>query len=253
KTQGRRGWQDASSGTLNGRPSRSCCLGQRAIPGGRPRLPEHVWMRCAGSPGTGAHWRELPDSVGAGNRVFQRENRWAKAGVWERIFQPRSDDPDCEDVLMDSTIVRAHQPRAGANGGREALGRSNGGLPTTLHTAGDAGGNPVRFLLTPGPASEYTQAAPLLTGFPAHQGLADQGDDRQKIVDAGENPAHRPSSRHVHISNTHARVTSRCTPNATASKASSIHSRMTEASPRDPAHAPETSRRSSISPLPSAG
>lgn len=135
---------------------------------------------------TGAHWRELPDSVGAGNRVFQRENRWAKAGVWERIFQPLSDDPDCEDVLMDSTLVRAHQPRAGANGGREALGRSNGGLPTTLHTAGDAGGNPVRFLLTPGPASEYTQAAPLLTGFPAHQGLADQGDDRQKIVDAGE-------------------------------------------------------------------
>ncbi|HWF59034.1 MAG TPA: transposase, partial [Nitrospira sp.] len=46
---------------------------------------------------TGAHWRELPDSVGAGNRVFQRENRWAKAGVWERIFQPLSDDPDCED------------------------------------------------------------------------------------------------------------------------------------------------------------
>lgn len=66
---------------------------------------------------TGAHWRELPEHFGAWNSVFQRYNRWSKAGVWERLFQALSDDPDFEYVMIDSTIVRAHQHSAGAKGG----------------------------------------------------------------------------------------------------------------------------------------
>ena len=45
---------------------------------------------------TGAHWRELPESFGAWNSVFQRDNRWAKSGVWERVFRALSGDPDFE-------------------------------------------------------------------------------------------------------------------------------------------------------------
>ena len=66
---------------------------------------------------TGAHWRELPEHFGAWNSVFQRYNRWSKAGVWERLFQALSDDPDFEYVMIDSTIIRAHQHSAGAKGG----------------------------------------------------------------------------------------------------------------------------------------
>ncbi|BFU89467.1 MAG: transposase [Nitrospira sp.] len=66
---------------------------------------------------TGAHWRELPDRYGYWNSVFQRYNRWSKTGVWERLFRTLSDDPDFEYVMIDSTIVRAHQPSAGAKGG----------------------------------------------------------------------------------------------------------------------------------------
>lgn len=44
-------------------------------------------------------------------------NLWSKAGVWERLFQALSDDPDFEYVMIDSTIVRAHQHSAGAKGG----------------------------------------------------------------------------------------------------------------------------------------
>lgn len=66
---------------------------------------------------TGAHWRELPGSFGPWNSVFQRYNRWSKAGVWERLFQELSDDPDFEYMMIDSTIVRAHQHSAGAKGG----------------------------------------------------------------------------------------------------------------------------------------
>lgn len=66
---------------------------------------------------TGAHWRELPKEFGPWNSVFQRYNRWSKAGVWERMFCKLSDDPDFEYVMIDSTIVRAHQHSAGAKGG----------------------------------------------------------------------------------------------------------------------------------------
>lgn len=66
---------------------------------------------------TGAMWRELPVRYGKWNSVFQRYNRWSKTGVWERMFQKLSDDPDFEYLMIDSTIVRAHQNSAGAKGG----------------------------------------------------------------------------------------------------------------------------------------
>jgi putative transposase len=66
---------------------------------------------------TGAHWRELPSSFGQWNSVFQRYNRWSKAGVWERLFHALSADPDFEYIMIDSTIVRAHQHSAGAKRG----------------------------------------------------------------------------------------------------------------------------------------
>lgn len=70
---------------------------------------------------TGAHWRELPDRYGHWNSVFQRDNRGSKAGVWERLFRTLSDDPDFEYVMIDSTIVRAHQHSAGAKGGSRRM------------------------------------------------------------------------------------------------------------------------------------
>lgn len=66
---------------------------------------------------TGAHWRELPEQFGAWNSVFQRYNRWAKGGVWERLFRTLSGDPDCESVMINATIVRTHQHATGAKGG----------------------------------------------------------------------------------------------------------------------------------------
>ncbi len=66
---------------------------------------------------TGAHWRELPSSFGEWNSVVQRYNRWSKAGVWESVFRTLSGDPDFEYVMIDSTIIRAHQHSAGAKRG----------------------------------------------------------------------------------------------------------------------------------------
>jgi len=57
----------------------------------------------------------------------------------------------------------------------EALGRSKGDLTTKIHTAVDGLGNPLRFILTPGQASDYTQAARLLQDLPAQYVRADKG------------------------------------------------------------------------------
>jgi transposase len=46
-----------------------------------------------------------------------RFNRWSEGGVWQRIFAALADDPDFEYLILDSTIVRAHQHAAGAKGG----------------------------------------------------------------------------------------------------------------------------------------
>ena len=62
----------------------------------------------------GIPWRDLPGRFGDWKSTHQRFNRWSKGGVFERIFKHVAADPDNEDVMLDTTIVRAHQHSAGA-------------------------------------------------------------------------------------------------------------------------------------------
>ena len=71
-----------------------------------------LWLARTGSP-----WRDLPDRFGNWNSVFVRFSRWCKDGVWDRLFAAMADDPDFEYIIVDSTIVRAHQHAAGKKGG----------------------------------------------------------------------------------------------------------------------------------------
>ena len=66
---------------------------------------------------TGAPWRDLPGEFGNWNSAFRRFSRWSGKGVWERMFNALADDPDFEYLIIDSTIVRAHQHASGAKGG----------------------------------------------------------------------------------------------------------------------------------------
>ena len=66
---------------------------------------------------TGAPWRDLPQTFGEWNSVFRRFSRWSEKGIWTRLFEAMSDDPDFEYLIVDSTIVRAHQHASGAKGG----------------------------------------------------------------------------------------------------------------------------------------
>jgi transposase len=109
---------------------------------------------------SGAHWCDLPERYGQRKTVHRRFSRWCHAGVWERVF-------DNTYLMLDSTIVRAHQQAATGKGGKEqALGRSRGGLTTKIHMLADRLGRALRFRITPGQAADVTAARDLLEGRP---------------------------------------------------------------------------------------
>src|SRR5256714_2078072 len=63
---------------------------------------------------TGIPWRDLPKRLGDWKQVHTRHSRWAKSGVWEKVFKVLAADADNEYAMIDSTIVRAHQHATGA-------------------------------------------------------------------------------------------------------------------------------------------
>ena len=66
---------------------------------------------------SGAHWHDLPERYGKWKTAHKRFTRWARAGVWEGIFAALTSDPDNEYLMLDSTLVRAHQQAATGKGG----------------------------------------------------------------------------------------------------------------------------------------
>ncbi len=62
----------------------------------------------------GIPWRDLPERFGDPIKIHTRFSRWAKSGVWARVFEHLAADADNEYAMIDSTIVRAHQHSAGA-------------------------------------------------------------------------------------------------------------------------------------------
>jgi transposase len=61
---------------------------------------------------SGARWTDLPAHYGKHKTVHKRFSRWAKKGVWEKVFHQLVGDQINEYLMIDSTIVRAHQQAA---------------------------------------------------------------------------------------------------------------------------------------------
>jgi transposase len=130
-------------------------------------------------------WRDLPERFGDGVKVHRRFSRWAKSGVWHRVFEHLASDADNEYAMIDSTIVRAHQHSAGAQrkaSEDQAIGRSRGGLSTKIHALVDALGNPLGFHLSGGEAHDLVGADHLLPDMQADTLIADKAFDADKRV-----------------------------------------------------------------------
>jgi transposase len=66
---------------------------------------------------TGSPWRDLPERYGPYTTVYNRFNRWAKAGVWLKVFETLAARSPQSMQLIDSSIIRAHQHAAGGKKG----------------------------------------------------------------------------------------------------------------------------------------
>ena len=90
--------------------------GPRSKRGDREFVNAVIWRVRTGVP-----WRDLPERFGAWQTIYNRFARWAKRGVWERLFKELAIEVDDAGSLVDATIVRAHQDAAGGKGGSDEI------------------------------------------------------------------------------------------------------------------------------------
>ena len=100
----------------------------RAHRGGQPPvLPDRMFFEAVlYLARTGVAWRDLPGEFGRWDAVYNRFRRWVASGGLRRLFEGVTADPafgDVRRVLVDSTIVRAHQHAAGARRKKKSSGR----------------------------------------------------------------------------------------------------------------------------------
>jgi len=66
----------------------------------------------------GCKWRGLPERFGNWHTVYTRMNRWAKAGVLDRVFRALQEQQmirvKIESLKLDSTVVKVHPDGTGA-------------------------------------------------------------------------------------------------------------------------------------------
>jgi putative transposase len=88
---------------------------------------------------TGVPWRARPSEFGRWDAVYNRFRRWVASGGLAALFEAMTAAPDlgpCRRVLIDTTIVRAHQHAAGARRKKKRSARSGRRRPRPSAAAG---------------------------------------------------------------------------------------------------------------------
>jgi transposase len=83
----------------------------------------------------GCRWRDCPEVYGPHTTIYNRFNRWAKAGIWQGMFNQliQLDQPETQSI--DSTTSKAHRCSAGGKGGprrRRSVAAEAGGQPSSM-------------------------------------------------------------------------------------------------------------------------
>jgi transposase len=79
---------------------------------------------------SGARWADLPARYGPPTTIYNRFNRWRKAGVWDRLMDAITKAHNGKVQMIDTSIVRIHQQGATAKRGSRSL---FGSLPRRTH------------------------------------------------------------------------------------------------------------------------
>ncbi|MEQ1418164.1 IS5 family transposase [Acinetobacter indicus] len=132
---------------------------------------------------TGATWRDIPQEFCPWQTAYNRFNRWASKGLWNKFFFRLRGVLDQEWVFIDGSYIRVHQHASGArNGFERAIGQSRGGRTTKIHLATDANGLLIDFKITGGGVHDSQVAKQLIdTVGEATYLIADKGYDAEHI------------------------------------------------------------------------
>ncbi len=67
----------------------------------------------------GCRWRDCPATYGPRTTIYNRYNRWARQGIWRRLFERLADTGAVpEELAIDATHIKAHRSAAGAKRGK---------------------------------------------------------------------------------------------------------------------------------------
>ena len=118
------GWRRGSGDQLTQQTTRSDAQYARLdrllpLPGNHLEIPHHqvldAWLYVYYQ---GCTWRGLPRESGNWHTIYVRLNRWAKAGLLERVVQALQQElqveSDVDTLSLDRTIIHLHMHGAGA-------------------------------------------------------------------------------------------------------------------------------------------
>jgi transposase len=91
----------------------------------------------------GCRWQDCPAVYGPPTTVYNRFNRWARRGLWQRLFQAMVEVSPGDLQSIDSTTAKAHRSAAGGKGGprrRPSVARAAGGRPRSMPSSTVRGG-----------------------------------------------------------------------------------------------------------------
>ena len=71
---------------------------------------------------SGAFWVDLPERYGPPTTIYNRFNRWRKAGVWDRLMDEITRLYDGDVQMIDTSVIRVHQHGATAKRGARMEG-----------------------------------------------------------------------------------------------------------------------------------
>jgi len=67
---------------------------------------------------SGCRWCDCPPEYGPSTTIYNRFTRWARRGVWEKLFREVAVRGDATEThMIDSTHVKAHRSASGGKGG----------------------------------------------------------------------------------------------------------------------------------------
>jgi transposase len=88
----------------------------------------------------GCRWRDCPEVYGPHTTIYNRFNRWSKAGIWQTMLKALVDPGSTGSHSIDSTTSKAHRYAAGGKGG-----------PKSRRSGAAAAGGPPKFMPSPTP------------------------------------------------------------------------------------------------------